>query len=164
MGSCTRVRRSTLGVIVHGRRLPSAATADALIVTDAFAPLALRHQPWPRRLSRGLVNLDLMRLQWGEASGICRNAHCARRCGREAEGGGLLNRYRVVKLYRGFESLRLRHVPNSYLIVLRIVFRLMFSPKAAIVFGLCAHSRARGRRLQRRADRSRYVLDQVLRS
>ena len=26
------------------------------------------------------------------------------RCGREAEGGGLLNRYRVVKPYRGFES------------------------------------------------------------
>jgi hypothetical protein len=25
-----------------------------------------------------------------------------------AEGGGLLNRYRVVKPYRGFESLRLR--------------------------------------------------------
>ena len=32
-----------------------------------------------------------------------------RRCGRVAEGGGLLNRYRVVKPYRGFESLRLRH-------------------------------------------------------
>jgi hypothetical protein len=31
-----------------------------------------------------------------------------RRCGRVAEGGGLLNRYRVVKPYRGFESLRLR--------------------------------------------------------
>ena len=31
------------------------------------------------------------------------------RRGREAEGGGLLNRYRVVKPYRGFESLRLRH-------------------------------------------------------
>ena len=30
------------------------------------------------------------------------------RCGRVAEGGGLLNRYRVVKPYRGFESLRLR--------------------------------------------------------
>jgi hypothetical protein len=29
-----------------------------------------------------------------------------------AEGGGLLNRYRVVKPYRGFESLRLRqHYP-----------------------------------------------------
>ena len=28
-----------------------------------------------------------------------------------AEGGGLLNRYRVVKPYRGFESLRLRHPP-----------------------------------------------------
>jgi hypothetical protein len=27
-----------------------------------------------------------------------------------AEGGGLLNRYRVVKPYRGFESLRLRHL------------------------------------------------------
>src|SRR5579871_4083294 len=33
------------------------------------------------------------------------------RRGREAEGGGLLNRYRVVKLYRGFESLRLRQPP-----------------------------------------------------
>ena len=33
-----------------------------------------------------------------------------RRCGRVAEGGGLLNRYRVVKPYRGFESLRLRHL------------------------------------------------------
>src|SRR2546426_3935446 len=32
-------------------------------------------------------------------------------CGREAEGGGLLNRYRVVKPYRGFESLPLRHPP-----------------------------------------------------
>src|ERR1700756_3732166 len=31
------------------------------------------------------------------------------RRGRVAEGGGLLNRYRVVKPYRGFESLRLRH-------------------------------------------------------
>ena len=28
--------------------------------------------------------------------------------GREAEGGGLLNRYRVEKPYRGFESLPLR--------------------------------------------------------
>ena len=27
-----------------------------------------------------------------------------------AEGGGLLNRYRVVKPYRGFESLRLRQL------------------------------------------------------
>jgi len=29
-----------------------------------------------------------------------------------AEGGGLLNRYRVVKPYRGFESLRLRQKPE----------------------------------------------------
>ena len=32
----------------------------------------------------------------------------SRRRGRVAEGGGLLNRYRLVKAYRGFESLRLR--------------------------------------------------------
>src|SRR5690348_4500412 len=32
----------------------------------------------------------------------------SRRDGRVAEGGGLLNRYRVEKLYRGFESLSLR--------------------------------------------------------
>jgi hypothetical protein len=39
-----------------------------------------------------------------------RRAYRAQRsCGRVAEGGGLLNRYRVVKPYRGFESLRLRH-------------------------------------------------------
>lgn len=31
-----------------------------------------------------------------------------------AEGGGLLNRYRVVKPYRGFESLRLRHPASLY--------------------------------------------------
>ena len=31
-----------------------------------------------------------------------------RSCGREAEGGGLLNRYTTLKSYRGFESLRLR--------------------------------------------------------
>ena len=48
------------------------------------------------------------RLQSSEASGISRAAPAHRRRGREAEGGGLLNRYRVVKLYRGFESLRLR--------------------------------------------------------
>ena len=30
------------------------------------------------------------------------------RRGRVAEGGGLLNRYRALKPYRGFESLRLR--------------------------------------------------------
>ena len=38
----------------------------------------------------------------------CRAYRAHRRRGRVAEGGGLLNRYRVVKPYRGFESLRLR--------------------------------------------------------
>ena len=35
-------------------------------------------------------------------------ARWAGRRGREAEGGGLLNRYTGLNLYRGFESLRLR--------------------------------------------------------
>src|SRR3982074_874881 len=39
----------------------------------------------------------------------CRAYRPYRRCGGVAEGGGLLNRYRVVKPYRGFESRRLRH-------------------------------------------------------
>jgi hypothetical protein len=35
-----------------------------------------------------------------------------------AEGGGLLNRYRVVKPYRGFESLRLRQMHGAnYLLI-----------------------------------------------
>jgi hypothetical protein len=37
-----------------------------------------------------------------------------RRRGRAAEGGGLLNRYRVVKPYRGFESLRLRQQITNF--------------------------------------------------
>ena len=55
----------------------------------------------------------------GSEQGIPKSAACGpplrrayraqRSCGRVAEGGGLLNRYRVVKPYRGFESLRLRH-------------------------------------------------------
>ncbi len=35
--------------------------------------------------------------------------HPCRRVGRVAEGGGLLNRYRTLKFYRGFESPTLRH-------------------------------------------------------
>jgi hypothetical protein len=38
-------------------------------------------------------------------------AMARRSCGRVAEGGGLLNRYTLVKAYRGFESLRLRQFP-----------------------------------------------------
>ena len=37
-----------------------------------------------------------------------------RRDGRVAEGGGLLNRYRVEKLYRGFESPSLRQLLFAY--------------------------------------------------
>src|SRR6266568_384896 len=70
------------------------------------------------RIETGVKGLPI-----GSWSGIClrhalrrgllaaRNRAGGRR-GREAEGGGLLNRYRVVKPYRGFESLRLRHGPD----------------------------------------------------
>ena len=36
-----------------------------------------------------------------------------RRGGRVAEGGGLLNRYRDLNPYRGFESHPLRHFPQK---------------------------------------------------
>ena len=36
--------------------------------------------------------------------------HYVRRGGREAEGGGLLNRYTIEKSYRGFESPSLRQI------------------------------------------------------
>ena len=40
-----------------------------------------------------------------------------------AEGGGLLNRYRVVKPYRGFESLRLRHLDLAAALARRALLR-----------------------------------------
>ena len=52
------------------------------------------------------VGPDMM-LNPGNEHAIGRIAGCWRR-GREAEGGGLLNRYTGLNLYRGFESLRLR--------------------------------------------------------
>ncbi len=64
-----------------------------------------------RRIQRPFLQC---RLGWGIAGlALAADAETMsgsgkRRCGREAEGGGLLNRYRVVKPYRGFESLRLR--------------------------------------------------------
>jgi hypothetical protein len=59
---------------------------------------------WPRR------NLKSAACGWPSRQAYPRS----RSCGRVAEGGGLLNRYRVVKPYRGFESLRLRHpTPSS---------------------------------------------------
>ena len=80
------------------------------------ASRALRRAPAASLSVKAPARRGRQRLQWGDASGICRAAHCAGRRGREAEGGGLLNRYRVVKLYRGFESLRLRQsvIKRSY--------------------------------------------------
>jgi hypothetical protein len=67
-----------------------------------------------KRSLRRLVEGSIPSLEFGDRkSAACgwrpRRAYRPyRRCGRVAEGGGLLNRYRVVKPYRGFESLRLR--------------------------------------------------------
>ena len=58
--------------------------------------------PWPTHCERDISNLQLA------ARGSVGHIGPCRRRGRVAEGGGLLNRYRVVKPYRGFESLRLR--------------------------------------------------------
>ena len=52
-----------------------------------------------------------------------------------AEGGGLLNRYRVVKPYRGFESLRLRQ-NRQFCDIARRVIR---QPPAARSFILNPH-------------------------
>ena len=61
-----------------------------------------------RVLSRLRTNLiDRRRIGDGQAI-IKKASKLERRVGREAEGGGLLNRYRALKLYRGFESLTLR--------------------------------------------------------
>jgi hypothetical protein len=57
-----------------------------------------RKEPGERRLDSPAAGPENFRYNRGQT----------RRDGREAEGGGLLNRYRVVKLYRGFESLSLR--------------------------------------------------------
>jgi hypothetical protein len=57
------------------------------------------------RAGRGELR-DLLICACGPAFG--RAYRPDRRRGRVAEGGGLLNRYRLVKVYRGFESLRLR--------------------------------------------------------
>jgi hypothetical protein len=56
----------------------------------------------------------LFRIECDGPQSACGSARCRAypppwSCGRVAEGGGLLNRYRLVKAYRGFESLRLRH-------------------------------------------------------
>ena len=62
----------------------------------------------------------------------CRAYRAHRRRGRVAEGGGLLNRYRVVKPYRGFESLRLRQFLR------RLPSRIPIEIKAPIAFAAIA--------------------------
>jgi hypothetical protein len=61
-----------------------------------------------------------------------------------AEGGGLLNRYRVVKPYRGFESLRLRHLVFVDAMAPRALFRNVdvIGEKAILMAPVHRHVRA----------------------
>jgi hypothetical protein len=81
---------------------------------DAYAGLA--------RLCDGLFQVkertDLNSAACGTAPGRAYPAYWRR--GRVAEGGGLLNRYRLVKAYRGFESLRLRHAADKSFLFMRL--------------------------------------------
>src|SRR5260370_16055916 len=64
----------------------------------------------PREVHVSLTGFELGSLESVACGSLPRRAYPPPwSCGREAEGGGLLNRYRVVKPYPGFESLRLRH-------------------------------------------------------
>jgi hypothetical protein len=80
-----------------------------------------------------------------------------RRCGRVAEGGGLLNRYRVVKPYRGFESLRLRQ-PSPRLTSKRLRLACTSEPAEALA------KAARRSRRRRRAIGIAAVFDVYPRS
>jgi hypothetical protein len=90
---------------------------------DCSGPFENARSNWRRRQSfkaalQGLrKSLGRLEFSWPESaacgSRLRRAYRPDRSCGRVAEGGGLLNRYRVVKPYRGFESLRLRQLGVS---------------------------------------------------
>ena len=99
-------------------KMPEAALPNPRRICDARAAICGRDAP-PSGVGIGLRALAGAREAVNRPEfGSPKSAACGpprrrayrpyRRCGRVAEGGGLLNRYRVVKPYRGFESLRLR--------------------------------------------------------
>ena len=99
-----------------GRRCGIAATRKQLLDVKSGKRPAFSMPPM-RQARRGMPPRPgglAIALGLGHMCAHIRNPHpkCAfprvRRRGRAAEGGGLLNRYRVVKPYRGFESPRLR--------------------------------------------------------
>lgn len=84
---------------------PGAWNAPAEPQAAAFRPPCPASRPY----SRAQAQRSRCNLRNPACEPRPRRAYRAhRRRGRVAEGGGLLNRYRVVKPYRGFESLRLR--------------------------------------------------------
>ena len=112
-------RKSAASINIKAGCAPSGSVSDP----DHGSGL----QPSPSEIGGPDRRLDVPRISWhglrtsrlnrrefgGLESAACgsppRRAYRPyRSCGRVAEGGGLLNRYRVVKPYRGFESLRLR--------------------------------------------------------
>ena len=58
-------------------------------------------------------------LEPGLAYAVSKALSFVRRGGREAEGGGLLNRYRGLNPYRGFESPSLRQISPETAVIVR---------------------------------------------
>jgi hypothetical protein len=121
-GTGARSRRANRPPIIYNIKAgcaPSGSVSDPDHGRGRHAwPIGDRRSgPTSRRPGISLLGLRTSRLNRREFGGL-ESAACGsplrrayrpyRSCGRVAEGGGLLNRYRVVKPYRGFESLRLR--------------------------------------------------------
>jgi hypothetical protein len=89
-------------------------------------------------------------------SRACRAYRRCRRRGRVAEGGGLLNRYRLVKAYRGFESLRLRQfrLQRLFSVLIIIVGRTRQPHPALSCVATIPHHRSAERHLRKEDSRS----------
>ena len=112
MASAGAKRKHTFGAAKRAMRRRLATAAAAEQIRDPKSRLRLRTLAGAadRESPSYEMALEFSGLKSAACGSPPRRAYRPdRRCGRVAEGGGLLNRYRVVKPYRGFESLRLRH-------------------------------------------------------
>ena len=108
-------RHAQIESICHGHRIDFRRFRRARCVNpaprrqrgqmrDGHCPFWCGMHVWRRRLRIASSQTESAACGWLPRQAYPRS----RSCGRVAEGGGLLNRYRLVKAYRGFESLRLR--------------------------------------------------------
>lgn len=107
----TRDAGTSRGLPWTPRLVPVRSWARALHGSRSVADKVHRNENQARKDGSGWSRRQMAAAQSESAacgSPPCRAYPPSWSCGRVAEGGGLLNRYRVVKPYRGFESLRLR--------------------------------------------------------